>query len=52
VICEELPEGRFARLRRLEAAERGLDEELARLRAKGIATRFAIIVRTRAPVLR
>jgi hypothetical protein len=47
VICDELPEGRFARLRRLEAAERSLDEELAQLRAKGIETRFAVIVRTR-----
>jgi predicted nucleotidyltransferase len=47
VICEDLPEGRFARLRRLEAAERGLDEELAPLRAKGIDTRLAVIVRTR-----
>ena len=47
VICEDLPEGRFARLRRLEAVERRLDEELARLRAEGIDTRFAVIVRTR-----
>jgi predicted nucleotidyltransferase len=47
VICDDLPEGRFARLRCLDAAERGLDEELAQLRAKGIETRFAVIVRTR-----
>lgn len=47
VICDDLPEGRFARLRRLEAAERGLDEELAQLRANGIDTRLSVIARTR-----
>jgi predicted nucleotidyltransferase len=47
VICDELPEGRFARLRRLEAAGATLDGELARLRAEVIDTRFAVIVRTR-----
>ena len=47
VICDELPEGRFARLRRLEAARCALDGEVARLRAEGIDTRFAVIVRTR-----
>ena len=47
VICDELPEGRFARLRRLEAARAALDDDLARLRTEGIDTRLAVIVRTR-----
>jgi hypothetical protein len=47
VMCDEMPEGRFARLRRLEGAEAALDGELARLRAEGIDTRFAVIARTR-----
>ena len=48
VICDELPEGRFGRLRRLEAARAALDGDLARLRTEGIDTRLAVVVRTRA----
>jgi predicted nucleotidyltransferase len=47
VVCADLPEGRFARLRVLEPAERDVAEDLARLRAHGIETRLAVIVRTR-----
>ncbi|MGH7340330.1 MAG: nucleotidyltransferase domain-containing protein [Candidatus Rokuibacteriota bacterium] len=47
VVCDDLPDGRFARLRRLEGAEHDLDPELARLRADGIDTRLAVIARTR-----
>ena len=47
VICEELPAGRFARLRWLEAAETDVDRDLARLRTEAIDTRLAVIVRTR-----
>jgi predicted nucleotidyltransferase len=47
VVCDELPDGRFARLQRLEGAERDLEAELTMLRADGIDTRLVVIVRTR-----
>src|ERR1700675_188813 len=52
VVCETLPEGRFARLRLLEPAERTLDERLASLRTDGVDTRLAVIVRTRSEATR
>lgn len=47
IICEALPEGRFARLRLLEEADLRFEAELARLRASGIDTRLARIIKTR-----
>lgn len=47
VVCESLPEGRFARLDLLEPAERALDHQFGLLRKKGIDTRLAVIARTR-----
>lgn len=47
VICESLPEGRFARLDLLDPAERALDQHLGTLRRQGVDTRLAVIARTR-----
>ena len=47
VACEALPEGRFARLRLLDVAERRVAADIAALRARGIETRLSVIVRTR-----
>lgn len=47
IVCEALPEGRFARLRLLEEADRRFEAELARLRASGIDTRLARVIKTR-----
>jgi predicted nucleotidyltransferase len=47
VICVTLPIGRFSRLRVLEEADRRFEDELRRLRARGIRTRLARIVKTR-----
>jgi predicted nucleotidyltransferase len=47
VVCEAMPAGRFARLRLLEPADRRLEADLARLRAGGVDTRLAVILKTR-----
>lgn len=47
VVCESLPQGRFARLDLLEPAERALDQHLRTLRSQGLDTRLAVIARTR-----
>ena len=47
VVCEELPPGRFARLRLLDQADRRFDDDLVRLRSREIDTRLARLVRTR-----
>ena len=48
VVCEELPQGRFARLRLLDDADRRFGDDLVRLRSRGIDTRLARLIRTRA----
>jgi hypothetical protein len=48
IVCEALPAGRFARLRVLDEADRRFESELSRLRSKGIDTRLARIIKTRA----
>lgn len=48
IVCEELPSGRFARLRLLDQADRQFDGDLVCLRSRGIDTRLARLVRTRA----
>jgi uncharacterized protein len=52
IICERLPDGRFARLRSVEDADRRFDEDLARLRSAGIRTRLACLLKTRAEAAR
>jgi uncharacterized protein len=52
IICETLPQGRFARLRLLEEADRRFDADLARLRSAGIRTRVACLLKTRAEAAR
>lgn len=47
VVCEDLPDGRFARRARVEEAERRLEPRLASLRAGGVDTGLTIILRTR-----
>jgi len=47
IVCEELPQGRFARLRLLDDADRRFDDDLARLRSQGIDTRLARLIRSR-----
>jgi len=47
VACEELPRGRFARLRLLESADARVAADVDSLRARGIETRLSVIVRTR-----
>jgi hypothetical protein len=47
VVCETLPQGRFARLATVQRADDRFEEELARLRATGIDTRVVPILRTR-----
>jgi predicted nucleotidyltransferase len=47
VVCETLPEGRFARLSTLERVDHRFEAELARLRATGIDTRVVPILKTR-----
>jgi len=47
IVCERLPEGRFARLGLLEEADRRFEGELRRLRSDGIDTRLARILKTR-----
>jgi uncharacterized protein len=52
IVAETLPDGRFARLRLLEDADRRFEHELIRLRSLGIRTRLARIVKTRAEAAR
>jgi predicted nucleotidyltransferase len=52
VVCEHLPEGRFARLESLQPIERQLGSVLTGLRAGGIDTRLAVIARTRSEAAR
>lgn len=52
IVCEDLPEGRFSRLRLLEDADRRFEDELLRLRSLGIRTRLARIVKTRGEAAR
>jgi predicted nucleotidyltransferase len=47
IVCEELPEGRFARLRLLDDADRRFEGDLAHLRSQGIDTRLARLIRSR-----
>ena len=47
IVAEELPAGRFARLRLLEGADREFEPDLDRLRALGLDPRLARLVRTR-----
>jgi hypothetical protein len=47
VVCDALPEGRFARLRLIADADREVQEELVGLGIRGIHTRLAVILRTR-----
>lgn len=47
IVCEDLPTGRFSRLRLLEDADRRFEDELLRLRSRGIQTRLARILKTR-----
>ncbi len=46
IVCEDLPAGRFARLRCLEAADRRFEPELEALRVAGIRTRLSRVVKT------
>ncbi len=52
IVCEDLPAGRFARLARLEEADRRFEPELEALRARGVRTRLARVVKTRAEAAR
>ena len=52
IVCESLPDGRFARLRAIEAADRRFEDDLAGLRARGIRTRVAQLLKTRAEAAR
>jgi uncharacterized protein len=47
IICQSLPDGRFARLRLLEEADRRFEADLVRLRSAGIRTRVACLLKTR-----
>jgi predicted nucleotidyltransferase len=47
VVCEDLPAGRFARLRRLEDVDGRFEPALERLRARGIDTRICPVMKTR-----
>ncbi len=48
IVGEDFPAGRFARLRLLEPADAAFEPELERLRAQGIHTRLARVIKTRA----
>ena len=52
IVGEELPPGRFARLRLLEVVDRQFDLELDRLRARGVYTRVTCLLKTRAEAAR
>jgi len=47
VVCETLPAGRFARLDRLQRVDLDFEDELCRLRARGIDTRVVPLLKTR-----
>ena len=47
VVCETLPAGRFARLDRLARVDREFEDELRRLRARGVDTRVVPLLKTR-----
>ncbi len=46
VIASDLPEGRFARQKHLEAADKELDPELQKLRRQGVFTDFCPMLKT------
>jgi predicted nucleotidyltransferase len=52
LVAEDLPPGRFARLRLLEAADRAFEPELEALRGRGIHTRLSRVIKTRAEARR
>lgn len=47
VVCETLPDGRFARLGVLERVDARFEDELLRLRADGVDTRVVPLLKTR-----
>jgi predicted nucleotidyltransferase len=47
VVCETLPDGRFARLEVLERVDARFEDELLRLRADGVDTRVVPLLKTR-----
>lgn len=47
VVAEDLPEGRFARLRLLELVDRAFAPELGQLRAAGLTPRVAPLLKSR-----
>ena len=52
IVAEDLPPGRFARLRLLEAADRAFEPELEALRGRGVHTRLSRVIKTRAEARR
>jgi predicted nucleotidyltransferase len=52
VVCDALPDGRFARLATIGRADERFEKELNRLRAAGIDTRVVPILRPRAEARR